>query len=156
MYLQNIVPAWATLDRLNNMRHVSIAKRSKKSYAISLILAFVIGTIHDIGYSRGKCESLYCPEDEVVLSGDYYKAISAAAKDFQQVVRRSVRNRKSELGLFLLDIKNYLIFINIEPDGNFLINFHPKNFKDSPIKGGGATYKVSSATFELLEKEYSM
>lgn len=138
------------------MQHADIAKRSKKSYAISLMLALSLGAVHDIGYSREKCEGLYCPNDEIVLPGNYFKAISAAAKDFQQAIHRNVQHRKSGLGLFLLDIKNYLIFINLEPDGNFLINFHPKNFQDSPIKGGGATYKVSSVTFELLEKEYSM
>jgi hypothetical protein len=138
------------------MNHVNIAKRSKKLYAISLMLAFAFVAVHEKGYSRDKCESVYCPEDEIVLPGDYFKAISTAAKDFQQAMHTNVRNKKSELGLFLLDIKNYLISISLEPDGNFLINFHPKNFQDSPVKGGGATYKVSSVTFELLEREYSM
>lgn len=138
------------------MCHANITKRSKKSYAISLILAFALGIVHEIGYSRGKCEDLYCPEDELVLSGDYFKAISAAAKDFQQVIQQNVHNKKSELGMFLLDIKNYLILISLDPDGSFLIDFHPKHFQDSSVKGGGATYKVSSVTFKILEKEYSM
>lgn len=138
------------------MRHDNIFKRSKKPYAISLMLALTLGVDPEIGYSREKCDDLYCPEEKIVLPGDYFKAVSAAANDFQKATQRNVRNKKSELGLFLLDIKNYLIFINLEPDGSFLIDFHPKNFRNSPVKGGGASYKVSSVTFELLEIEYSM
>ncbi len=134
----------------------NIAKKRKKPIAISLLLALALGAIHQIGYSRNKCEGLYCPEDQLVLPGDYFKAVSVAAKDFQQAIQQNVHNKKSGLGLFLLDIKNYLILISVEPDGNFLIDFHPKHFQDSSVKGGGATYKVSSVTFKILEKEYSM
>jgi hypothetical protein len=137
---------------VRTLRNAGYTGKSKKSIAISLMLALVLGTIHQIAYSRNKCESLYCPEDQVVLPGDYFKAISVAAKDFQQVMQQNVHNKKSELGLFLLDIKNYLILINVETDGDFLIHFYPKHFQDSSVKGGGATYKVNSVTFKLIEK----
>lgn len=133
-----------------------VKKSKKKSITMCLMLALAFITVHSISYASNKCEGLYCPEDQIVLPGEYFKAVSVAAKDFQQVIQENTHNKKSELDLFLSDIKNYLILISLESDGNFLIHFHPKNFQDSPIKGGGAVYKVSSVTFKIIEKEYSM
>lgn len=137
-------------------RTTNLAKNRKNSVVITLMLGLAITGFHQLSYSRNKCEGLYCPEDQIVLPGEYFKAISVVAKDFQQAIQQNVKHKKSEFGLFLLDIKNYLILISVETDGNYLIDIHPKNFQDSPIKGGGASYKVSSVTFKILNKEYSM
>ncbi|WP_020564390.1 hypothetical protein [Methylosarcina fibrata] len=137
----------------------NIAENGKKTIGIKLMLCLVLGVIPHIGYSlntSNKCEGLYCPQDQVVLSGDYFKAVSVAAMDFQQVLQQKIHNTHSKLGLFLSDLRNYLILIDVESDGSILIDFHPKNFEDAPVKGGGASYKVSPETFKILEKEYSM
>jgi hypothetical protein len=134
----------------------NLATKRKITIFISLMLGLALASFHQIGYSRNNCGDLFCPEEQIVLPGNYFQAVSVAAKDFQAVLKQNNHDKKSELDLFLLDLKNYLILISIESDGNFLIHFHPKNFQDSPIKGGGASYKVSTVTYKILEKEYTM
>lgn len=126
------------------------------SNLLVLLLFGVLFFISQVSFARENCVGFYCPQDQTVLPGEYFKATSIAANDFQKVLEENAKGNKSKLGSFLSDIKNFVILISKESTGVILIDFHPNNFEDSPVKGGGASYKISSETFKILEKEYSM
>lgn len=95
-------------------------------------------------------EPLYIP-------GDYLKAAMVAGQSFQENINRKWKNNPSPVSIYLLNISNYSIVINRDTkDGQYKIEFSPKPFQDSPIKGGGATYVIDSKSFKILKKDYSM
>ena len=94
--------------------------------------------------------SLYIP-------GDYLKAAMVAGRVFQENLDKKWRNNSSPVAPHLSDISNYSIAISREAKGGqYKVEFYPKPFQDSPIKGGGATYVVDSKSFKILRKDYSM
>ena len=91
------------------------------------------------------------------VPGDYLKAAMVAGQAFQENIDKKWRNNPSPVAPHLSNISDYSIAICRDTkNGQYKIEFSPKPFQDSPIKGGGATYVIDSKSFKILNKDYSM
>ena len=133
-----------------------------------LFLAFIIPSGNIFGQESEKPnaikEYVASLDKPITLRGDYFKAILAAYElDFskyiyrnkQEIANRKKANKDYELFEFLLDLRNYDIFVEMK-GRDYEVNFAPTLRNNAPdIFGGGASYKIDSHTFLIKEKLYT-
>jgi hypothetical protein len=123
-------------------------------YVFNVCVMVMLSTLPSISHSLERMPEGQNSEN-IILSGKLAKALLIAAKDFEESLPQRIDNQTSELGAFLLDIKDYLV--RIKTDGAaVVVNFQPGRFQESFVKGGGAKYRIDSDRFIILDKEYSM
>lgn len=124
-------------------------------YIFNVCVMVMLSTLPSISHSLERMPEGQNSEN-IILSGKLAKVLLIATKDFEESLPQHIDNPTSELGAFLLDIRNYLVRIKTDGAAVIVVNFQPGKFHESFVKGGGAKYRVDSDRFVILDKEYSM
>jgi len=93
--------------------------------------------------------------DELVVRGDYFRAMMVAYDDFSKQLAESTKGPNKEFSDHMSRIENYNFKVAAGP-ARYVVWITPRMSDDYPvIFGGQGTYILDAQTFKVLEKHFS-
>jgi hypothetical protein len=92
--------------------------------------------------------------DELVVRGDYFRAMTVAYDDFSKQLTESTKGPNKEFSDHMSRIENYNFKVAAGP-ARYVVWISPRMSDDYPvIFGGQGTYILDAQTFKVLEKHF--